>query len=629
MFLAQAPVAVIAVALTAYFLVVRYGDVEAALRSRGEAIVRQLAPAAEYGAFSGNRSDLLRLAQSAAREPDVIAVTILNKAYQPLATAGRGSHQVEPSRFVANDRGAFGNHSTEIFQAAITKPELAFEDPFQGAENTASSASAPIGHVVVELSREALEARKHEILLVTLLVTIAILAISLLLAYRLGRDITEPVMALENAVARVRAGHQQVRLRPHRSGTLASLEEGFNEMATALDATHRRSANALAHSEEELARQLEIVQAKKEEAERASEGKSRFLAAASHDLRQPLHALTLFATELGNSTGETNRRLAAQIGTAAGAMSELLDALLEASRLDLGAITPHRQAVALGPLLETTADAHRHSARIKGLSLICRPTSAWAGTDPHLLRRMLGNLIANAVRYTQHGRILIAARSRGANVRIEVWDTGIGIERHHLPRLFHEFYQVDNPERAAAKGLGLGLAIVARLGKLLDHAVEASSEPGRGSVFSVTVPKATPITAVPPSETQLRHSKIAVYMADPVQCLEIEQLLQGWGYQHHRTSPDHELSPLITDGPAALICDTACLETVATSLREMARPPLLIVIGSDENSRGATTSIAGRLATPLRPARLRALLHHLLQEQVHSLSAGNGIAGSP
>lgn len=140
-FLALMPAAVIAIALTAYFLFVRYDDVEAALRSRGESIVRQLAPAAEYGAFSGNRGELLRLAQPASREPDVIAVTILDNAYQPLATAGHAIQSIDMVKISANDEGFSVGSATEIFHAPIRKPELAFDDPFQGGETAAPTCS--------------------------------------------------------------------------------------------------------------------------------------------------------------------------------------------------------------------------------------------------------------------------------------------------------------------------------------------------------------------------------------------------------------------------------------------------------------------------------------------------------
>jgi signal transduction histidine kinase len=616
-FLALAPVALIAIALTAYFLIVRYADVEEALQNRGQALVRQLAPAAEYGAFSGNRADLSRLAQAAAREPDVVSVSIYDAAGLLLASAGVARGQAaegakpHPPTTAASD-------SVETFQATINQPVLPFDDPFLAMDPTVVQGDKPLGRVVLELSRADLKARKQEILSVTLLVTLAVLAVGLLLARRLGRDIIEPVLALEDAVARIRAGSLDVRTPPHRSGTLVSLETGFNEMATALEASHRRSASALAHSEAELARQLEIAKAKKEEAERASEAKSRFLAAASHDLRQPLHALTLFATEL--ATGMTKMRdlqLASQIVTAAGAMGELLNALLDVSRLDIAAVQPHRQPVALEPLLEMIADSHRQSAGAKGLRLRHRPTALWVDTDPQLLRRMIGNLVANAVRYTNQGGILVGARKHGERVRIEVWDTGIGIDAAHLPYLFHEFYQVGNPERDSAKGLGLGLSIVARLGEILDHPMEVRSKAGRGSVFSVSVPVAAPLPpslTEPPPGLPFRPS-IMVRMQDIDRCGEICNLLDAWGYERHCACSDEELAGLLDGEPAAVICDRASLPGIAAHLPGRGEPPLLVAI--DEGGGGATEMaipVSARLSLPFRPARLRALLHHLLVE---------------
>jgi len=616
-FLALAPAAVIAVALTAYFLILRYDDVEAALQNRGQSLVRQLAPAAEYGAFSGNRNELLRLVQATVREPDVSAVAIYDIANRLLASAGKPSPLGDISKLPDGHQRIPGNHSVQVFQSAIKRPVLPFDDPFQAAATASVSEDKPLGLVVLELSRANLEARKQEILVVTLLTTVFVLAAALLLAYRLGRDITEPVLALEDAVARVRAGTPDVRIPPHRSGTLVSLETGFNEMAAALDVAHRRSANALAHSEAELARQLEIAQAKKEEAEHASEGKSRFLAAASHDLRQPLHALTLFATELSATAGKSNRRLASQIVTAAAAMAELLDALLEVSRLDLAAIQPQRRAVPLGPLLETIADAHRQSAKIKGLRLICRPSSLWVDTDPHLLRRMVGNLVANSVRYTNNGGVLLAARARGGEVRIDVWDTGVGIDADHLPYLFHEFYQVDNPERDAAKGLGLGLAIVARLGKILDHPVNVHSTPGHGSVFSVRVPRTAPESPVvmEPLVGLAFRARVAVRTDDINHCGDICNLLDAWGYARECACSDEELPQLLATEPAVLICDAVSLDKVAAYLGGLVQPPLIVVLGETSDKATPGLRIDGRLSLPPRPARLRALLHHLLLEE--------------
>jgi two-component system, sensor histidine kinase len=616
-FLALAPAAVIAIALTAYFLIVRYADVEEALQNRGQALVRQLAPAAEYGAFSGNRADLSRQAQAAAREPDVVSVSIYSATGQLLASAGAARTQITdgPNRLVRTP-AAIG--SVETFQATINQPVLPFDDPFLVVDSSSAQGGKPLGRVVLELSRANLNARKREILGVTLLVTLSVLAAGLLLAHRLGRDIIEPVLALEDAVAKIRAGSLDVRIPPHESGTLVSLETGFNEMATALEVSHRRSASALAHSEAELARQLEIAKAKKEEAERASEAKSRFLAAASHDLRQPLHALTLFATELvSGMTKMRNLQLASQIVTAAGAMGELLNALLDVSRLDIAAVQPRRQSVALEPLIEMIADSHRQTARAKGLRLRHRPTALWGDSDPQLLRRMIGNLVANAVRYTNKGGVLIVARRHGQRLRIEVWDTGIGITDAQMPYLFHEFFQVGNPERDSAKGLGLGLSIVARLGEILDHPVAVRSKPGRGSVFSVSVPIAVPLQSSltdPPPGLPFRPS-ILVRMHDIDRCGEICNLLDAWGYERHFARSDDELAGLLADEPAAVICDCASAAEVAAHLPGRGTPPLLIAIDdTDENQAEMAVPVDARLSLPFRPARLRALLHHLLVE---------------
>jgi signal transduction histidine kinase len=630
-FLALAPAAIIAVVLTVYFLALRYEDVDTALHNRGESLVRQLAPAAEYGAFSGNRGELLRLVEAAAAEPDIAAVTIYDASSRPLASIGNRSLLGDLTNIPEGRLALMISSSVEVFHAVIRRPSLPFDDPFQGELSQARPAATPLGHVVAEFSRAPLEARKREILGVTLLTTLSVLVAALLLAYRLGRDITEPVLALEDAVARVHAGKLGVRVTPHASGTLTSLEAGFNEMAAALDAAQRRSASALAHSEAELARQLELTQAKKEEAERANADKSRFLAAASHDLRQPLHALDLFAAELSATVSGAPRQLVAQIVTAAGAMAEVLDALLEVSRLDLGAVEPRRRTVPLEPLLETIADAHRYSAKVKGLRLVYRPTALWVDTDPHLLRRMIDNLVANAVRYTRSGGVLLAARRRGERVRIDVWDTGIGIGADHLGYLFQEFYQVGNPERDAAKGLGLGLSIVARLGGILDHPVSVRSLPGRGSMFSLSVPLTKPaaVTEMPAVASSLPFRPLVAVRTDDLgRCCEICSLLDAWGYERECACSDDELPSLLAEHPAALICDAATLNQAVRNAIPPGRQPFLIVLGENGHAAADGLRIDGRLPTPPRPARLRALLHRLLEEDEEAEGA-NGVGEAP
>jgi PAS domain S-box-containing protein len=399
--------------------------------------------------------------------------------------------------------------------------------------------------------------------------------------------------------------------------TVATLPAGdhLQILCVAVDITERKRAETrLAEAHREL-----LI--KKNEAERVSEDKSRFLAAASHDLRQPLHALTLFATELTASiTKPRNRKLASQIVTAAGAMAELLDALLDVARLDVAALQPQRRPVALEPLLETIAEAHLRSATAKGLRLTCRPTALWVDSDPHLLRRMVGNLVANAVRYAHRGGVLIAARRRGDQVRIEVWDSGIGIDNTHLPYLFNEFYQVGNQERDAAKGLGLGLAIVARLGQILDHPVTVRSTPGRGSVFTITLPRAEPVPHAAAEHAVAGPAKprLAICHSEGPRCEELCAMLEAWGYEHTCTHSAEGLPKLLEDEPALLMCDADLMARSAKYLSVMPEPPLLVCLGSYDEKTMPSLKIDGHLPPPLRPARLRALLHHLLMEQAET-----------
>lgn len=236
------------------------------------------------------------------------------------------------------------------------------------------------------------------------------------------------------------------------------------------------------------------------EAERANAAKSRFLAAASHDLRQPLQALALLKDFLApNVSGERAGELMARFDKTLGALSGMLDVLLNISQIEAGTVRPALEQFPVADVLERLHGEFVALAEARDLSLRFMPCAAWVESDPRLLEQMIRNLLGNAVKYTRTGRILLGCRRRGNNLRIEVWDTGIGIEEGQLERIFEEFHQVDNPARESGLGLGLGLSIVRRLGRLLQHPVDVRSVPGRGSLFAITVPRCTGITRLPPA----------------------------------------------------------------------------------------------------------------------------------
>jgi signal transduction histidine kinase len=606
------PAAAIALALTGYFLLVRYVDLEAALASRGSALTRQLAPAAEYGIFSGNREELRRLADALAREPDITSITIHDRFGQVMASVGTARLYKHPLTLRDGWSGQAEDGETLWFHAKISRSAVPLDDPL--ASPTKDTGEA-LGSISLEMSRAGVLARKREIMAVTLLAALVALAIGTLLAWRLARDVTEPILSIQQAVERIRAGHLEARVARHQAQTLRMLEDGINDMATALqsgrDDLRARIKAATAEIEQ-----------KKELAEQASLAKSRFLASASHDLRQPLHALGLFAAELEHeATTESQRRLAGQITTAAGTLSELLDGLLDISRLDIGAYAPQREPTALQVLIKRVVSSHSHSARAKGLALRAVATSAWALTDARLLERIVGNLVSNAVRYSYRGGIVIGVRNAGDNLRIEVWDTGIGIAAEHQQSIFQEFFQVANPERDPGKGVGLGLALVDRLAQLLGHPVRLRSKLGRGSVFGITLPRCAPsqtgsIVATP---ALLGHfdARVVVFSARSPACDSLCRLLESWGCAVTCVESLSQLPSQFLSTPDLLVGqDDRCREAVAFAERMMASgaSPELIFIG--ETPTALAHPLARRamhLEKPLRPAKLRALMRHLLE----------------
>ena len=267
---------------------------------------------------------------------------------------------------------------------------------------------------------------------------------------------------------------------------------------------------------EDLARRLEQ---QVELVENANREKSRFLASASHDLRQPLHAVSLFTSVLERSrldpdSAQTVTRLSHSVRL----LNQSLDTMLDISRLDAGAVQPHVEAVRVHGLFLSLNHTFGGSAQERELQIRFRaPGDLAVMSDPQLLTRLLGNLIDNAIKYTRSGGVLIAARTGAAAARegwvcFEVIDTGIGIAREHQVRVFDEFFQLDNPQRDRAAGLGIGLSIVKRLASLLEHPIELSSTPARGTRFRVWVPQAVegaPALAGPePAEPVVNESHL-------------------------------------------------------------------------------------------------------------------------
>ena len=364
-----------------------------------------------------------------------------------------------------------------------------------------------------------------------------------------------------------------------------------------------------------------------EAAARANRDKTRFLAAASHDLRQPLHALELFHEALAPRLERAEQReLLDQARRATRELAGQMDALLDVSRLELGKVAVQRSGFAVDELFARIAAEFALQAQAKGLELRWRPCGRRVDSDPLLLTRMLRNLVANAIRHTGRGGVLIGARRRGGRLRIGVWDTGPGIPEAERGRVFEDFVQLGNPARQRDKGQGLGLAIVRQLAALLDHPLALASRVGHGSAFTIEVPLlAAPDRPAPQAgeapgaaRTGLEDARVLVIEDDATVREALRALLTGWGCRVvTATDADEALAACRHAGPRSpdlILSDYRLsgkddgLAAIEAVCRHYGRAiPALLMSGDTAPGVARAAEAAGHslLVKPVRTGRLR------------------------
>lgn len=478
--------------------------------------------------------------------------------------------------------------------------------------------SGPSWRVFVELPEVEANEPMRRAFWRAIIVTVASLLGAIGAALLLARHLVQPIRALERGATRLGTGELSYRLDIRSGDELQALGVAFNQMAQRLEASHFELESRVTERTRELAV--------------ANHAMSRFVAAASHDLRQPMHALNLIMGQWRDATEPLIRvQLSARIEAALSGINRLLDDLLDLSRLDAGKVVIHAEAFAASQLMEILATLTAPQAMARGLRLAFLHCDAWIYSDPALLQRIITNLISNGLRYTDTGSVVVACRRRGKLLRIDVLDSGRGIAAEHHAEIFREFFQ-----EGASHGLGLGLTITARLCELLGHRIELRSAPGCGSRFSVYVSLTEPRTASPqayanPTPDILRGLRVLLLDDDPEVLLLTSELLRRWDCEviSLATLPTEgtktlELLPDLVLADFHLENETNGIDAVIALRRHFKQPTLPALIVSADTHPDVVSRVAEAglvlLHKPASPMALRAVMTRLLKDRLTPLT---------
>ena len=628
------PVTLLCLLLSGIFLVSRFDDITEGYQLRTRSVARQLAMASEFGLFAADKVQLQTIARGALREPEVRWVAILDREGRILASAGDVRHDGLPTLSALEGRILEEKGTLDVLTQPVLASGLKLDDLYEDPVRPGNAQAAPLGHVVVKFSRQVVDEKKRDILYLGGLISFLGLLFGAVLAVRLSAGVIRPILRVTHLVERI--GH----------GDFSAADEvaypvpGRNDPLLGLQLKLHKMAERLGDVQEELARQVDLatqaLRQKKEEAELATLAKSRFLAAASHDLRQPIHALGMFVARLAQLSHDApTRELIGHLEASVRALQNLLDGLLDISRLESRAVQIKLQKFPLNELFQRLDQDLAATAMEKGLRLRIRPCTVWVQSDPVLLYRILLNLAGNALRYTEHGGVVVACRpTRDATkARIEVWDSGLGIAPEHQAAVFREFYQIGNPARLSPQGLGLGLNIVQRSCQLLDHPLQLASQLGVGTRLRLTVPVVEPdrppagASRAQASENQGgQGSAVLVIEDDDLVRQALVGLLQSWEFEVAQASSLADAQNLIQNGfiPGLIISDYRLngaahgVDAILQLRQQLAQPVPACLISADTDpalQQAARAAHLTLLHKPVRPAKLRSLLNRLLNAQ--------------
>ena len=611
------PCAAVALALTGWFTHNRLQTLEAAFDAEGQAVARQVAAMSDLSLYAGDLPALQNVANAALRGGQVARVEISNSA-GVYVTAGPKTTSLAQLR---------------MFTSPVTLREASRASAFAPAGSTAAG-ETPIGLVQTFRDTTAYTRERSR----SLFAGVGIALVALLAAWasvrHMARNVARPLRRVSRTVAALEAGHFEVRCGVVEDGTPgASRTHELAVLAHDIDRLAERLQSNREISEERVREATAVALQRMAEAEQAALSRARFLAAASHDLRQPLHAMGLFIDGLLPGASPAQRPAVLRLQESTEFMGVLLDDLLEISRLDAQVLTPSITNVSLAALFDQLDAQHAATAVEARVRLRWSDRGLVVRTDAAMLQRIAGNLVANALRHApEGGTVLVAARCCVANgvaggaeqVRIEVRDNGVGIAPIHQGRIFEEFYQVANTERDRRRGFGLGLAICARIAALLGTRITVRSALQAGSTFAFTLPAARAADVTPPAPPALAVAPLAglrclVVDDDPAILDGSRTLLEQWGCQAECVTTGAEAIARMGTGDVAfdaVLCDLQLAgEGDGVDVIDAAKrlqPDALAVLVSGATGPEVLQRLRHGgvmlLTKPVAPAKLRALL---------------------
>ncbi|MDP1525374.1 MAG: HAMP domain-containing sensor histidine kinase [Rhodocyclaceae bacterium] len=605
---AFAPAVLVALLVTGEMVISQRQSALESQHRRIAAMARQVATIAEFNLFAGNIGGLQRQLELAVNEPDILAAAFLTPEGTVITSTVPVSSIPDADQIYAGFETPATPYGMQSHWHAqpIHSTQTGEFDLFSMPEQDAPL----LGQLIVQISTDSVQAQVRRDALRAIGIAMGILILGILLALGLARGLIITLGEISTVVESI--GRNRPRRRALHTGPdeLGLLAQGINSMADAVAQTQ----DDLVHRINEATTSL---RAERDAAAQAAESRSRFFAAASHDLRQPAHALGLFVTRLERDARHSPLLPhIEQLAHTVKSLQQMLDELLDYSRLSGGVFRTSRRPIRASDVITALAEEFDSIAHAKHLALRQRVTDCWLLTDPSLLNRILINLVSNALRYTQQGGVLIACRRGATHARIEVWDTGIGIAEDQQTEVFEELVQLGNPERDPSKGLGLGLAIVRRTADLLGHPLSLRSRVGHGSCFSLTIPLAIAPAALAKT-FDVEQNWILLLATDAATNDQIDD----WGLSPTLApSIDTALALIahlgtptliITDSQGDLTQCLAALDRLDTAAGQPL-PALLIHPGPVPDTTPG--SLRRLLPRPYRPARLRALIDHLLNE---------------